>query len=123
MTDLVERIVDADSGNVSPTEDDVDNLLEQLTLLDEDEYYLICFHQKIIETLKEAFQVRSRELPHNISAFSTSLPSFDVHFYRVWFHANWGANKDKIPELRDQLMYLSSNEIGSINENLSEWTK
>jgi len=46
MTDLVERVVDADSGNVDPTADDVENLLDQLELFEQETYYVLCFHER-----------------------------------------------------------------------------
>ena len=121
MTDLVERIVDSDSGNVSPTADDVENLFDQLDLLDQDTYYVICFHEKVFQTLLDFCDSRQRELEHDIRSFRAVQDGFQLECYRVWFHANWGANRDKIPALREQLTFLSSQVIGGELADLSRW--
>lgn len=121
MTDLVER-VGADSREIEPTADDVENLLEQLELLGQDRYYLICFLEPVYETLKTYFDGETRELQHEIRSFSTNWKDVRLHCYRVWFHANWGANQDKVAELRKQLSYLSSEIIAKPTSDLSHWT-
>jgi hypothetical protein len=121
MTDLVERIVDANSGNVDPTPADVENLFEQLDLLDQETYHILCFHEKVFQTLMEYYDSRSRELDHDIRAFRGVQNGVRLECYRVWFHANWGANRDKIPALREQLKFLSSEIISGELANLSQW--
>lgn len=120
MTDLVER-VEVDSRFVEPTSEDVKNLLEQLALLGKNEYHVICFLEKVFQTLRTYFDTRSRTLPHDIKAFSTLWNETPIHCYRVWFHANWGANRDKSPELRDQLSYLNEEVIDGNTSDLSRW--
>ena len=107
MSDLVERIVDPDSGNVDPTDADVENLFEQLDLLEQDSYHICCFHEKVYQTLLDYCGSASRELDHDIRAFQSEQDGTQIACYRVWFHANWGANKDKVEELRQQLQFLS----------------
>lgn len=121
MTDLVERVVEANSAKVEPTSADVSNLLEQLDLLNQERYYLICFHLKVFQTLMDAFNSTSREHPHDIKGFSTVEDGRQLECYRVWFHANWGANKDKIPALREQLKFLSAEIINGGRTDLSRW--
>ena len=121
MTDLVERIVDANSGNVDPTPADVENLFEQLDLLDQETYHILCFHEEVFKTLMEYYASRSRELDHDIRAFRGVQDGVRLECYRVWFHANWGANRDKIPALREQLKFLSSEIISGELANLSQW--
>jgi hypothetical protein len=121
MTDLVERVVDADSGNVDPTSDDVENFLRQLDFLNQETYHILCFHEKVFQTLKEYCDSRSRELDHDIRAFRAVQDGVRLECYRVWFHANWGANRDKIPALREQLTFLSSEVIGGELTDLSRW--
>lgn len=121
MTDLVERIVDANSGYVDPTPADVENLFEQLDLLDQETYHILCFHEKVFQTLMEYYDSRSRELDHDIRAFRGVQDGVRLECYRVWFHANWGANRDKIPALREQLKFLSSEIISGELANLSQW--
>ena len=121
MTDLVERIVDADSGNVDPTPDDVENFLGQLNILDQGSYHIFCFHEKVYQTLLEFCGSASRELPHDIRAFRSDHEGVQLECYRVWFHANWGANRDKVAELQHQLTFLSSEIINGGLADLSQW--
>jgi len=121
MTDLVERIVDPDSGNVDPNSDDVENLLRQLDLLGQQAYHILCFHEKVFQQLKGYYDTESRELDHDIRAFRAQHDGAQLECYRVWFHANWGANRDKVPELRKQLKFLSSEVVGGELADLSRW--
>lgn len=121
MTDLVERVVDPNSGNVDPTPDDVENLLRQLDLLDQETYHILCFHEKVFQTLMDYCDSRARELAHDIRAFRGVQDGVRLECYRVWFHANWGANRDKIPALREQLTFLSSEIINRELADLSRW--
>jgi hypothetical protein len=121
MTDLVERVVDADSGNVDPTQSDVENFLRQLDFLDQEIYHVLCFHEKVFQMLMEYCDSRSRELDHDIRAFRVVQDGVRLECYRVWFHANWGANRDKIPALREQLTFLSSEIISTELADLSRW--
>jgi hypothetical protein len=121
MTDLVERIVDADSGNVDPTQDDVENFLQQLNRLDQKTYGVLCYHTKVFQTLMDFCDSRPRELDHDIRAFRAVQDGIRLNCYRVWFHANWGANRDKVEELQKQMTYLSSEVIDGELADLSRW--
>ncbi len=121
MTDLVERIVDPDSGNVDPKSDDVENFIRQLNLLSRETYHVFCFHEKVFQQLMKYYDAESRELNHDIRAFRAQQDGVQLKCYRVWFHANWGANRDKVPELRKQLKFLSSETIGGELADLSRW--
>ncbi len=121
MTDLVERIVDANSGNVDPTPDDVENFLRQLGLLDQETYHVLCFHEKVFQTLRKYYDSSARELAHDIRAFRAVQDGVRLECYRVWFHANWGANRDKIPALRRQLTFLCSEFLSGEPADLSRW--
>lgn len=116
MTDLVEETVEGNSGQVEPTADDVDNLFKQLEILGREEYHIVCFLQSVFNTLRDAFDATVEQLPNNITAFTTEERGFRLHCYRVWFHANWGVNKDKIPELREQLSYIKSERVDGSTE-------
>ena len=121
MTDLVERIVDANSGNVDPTPEDVENLFRQLDLLDQKSYHIFCFHEKVYQMLLDFCGSTSQELSHDIKAFHSHHEGVQLGCYRVWFHANWGANRDKIPALQEQLMFLNSKIIDGGLADLSRW--
>ncbi|WP_139169233.1 hypothetical protein [Natronobacterium texcoconense] len=120
MTDLVER-VGADSQEIEPTPDDVQHFLEQLELLDQDHYHVICFLEPVYQELKAHFNGKTRSLQHEILTFSADWNGTPFHCYRVWFHANWGTNREKIAELRKQLSYLHSKITGSETTTLSDW--
>ena len=121
MTDLVERVIESDSANVEPTSADVDNFLEQLKLLDQKTYYIVCFLSKVFKTLADSFSSTPRKFPHEIKGFTTTQNGLQLECYRVWFHANWGANRDKVPALREQLQFLNAEIIGKEQTNLSRW--
>jgi hypothetical protein len=121
MTDLVERIVDPNSGNVNPTDADVKNLFRQLDLLNQERYHILCFHEKVFQTLLDFCDSDVRELQHDIQAFRSVVNDTRIECYRVWFHANWGANRDKIPALQNQLSYLKSEVIDTGLADLSDW--
>lgn len=121
MTDLVERIINADSGNVEPTSADVENLVNQLKQLDQVHYHILCFHEKVYQALKDACESNTRELPHDIRTFQGKYDGVEIECYRVWFHANWGANQDKVSALREQLKFLNGNVINGGLSDLSQW--
>ena len=118
MTDLVER-ANPDSNAVEVREEDVQNFLDQLELLDQDHYYVICFLSDVFTALRDAFDARERDYPHNIKGFSTIWNGTKLDCFKVYFHANWGANQDKTPG--EQLKYLYGQIIGSDSSDLSRW--
>lgn len=111
MADLVEDTVDGSATNVTATEDDIENFFHMLDLLNQDEYHIFCFLQEVFDTFQDAFDVKPEQLPHDIEAFTVRQRGFTLQYYRVWFHANWGVHKDKIPKLAEQLSYLKEQRI------------
>lgn len=118
MTDLVER-VNPDSNAVEVTDDDVQNFLDQLKLLDQDHYYVICFLNDAFTALRDTFDSKERNYPHNIKGFSTVWNGSKLDCFKVYFHANWGVNQDKTPD--EQLTYLSNQVVEAGTANLSDW--
>lgn len=113
MTDLVMDEVDSDSNQITPEAADVERFLDQLEFLGADQYHVISFSGKAFKALNEYFETSShRSMPHDIRSFSVVWNGIRVHVYRVWFFGNWGANADKIPELRCQLAYLDGEVLG-----------
>lgn len=107
MTDLMVDEVNPDSKQITPEEPDVERFLDQLEFLGADQYHVISFSGKAFEALNEYFERPAQEsLPHDIRSFSAVWNGIRMSVYRVWFFGNWGANADKIPELRRQLAYL-----------------
>lgn len=107
MTDLVMDTVNPDSKLVNDDRLDVLVFLNQLNLLDQSEYHVICFLEKAYEALKTHFRGKERSDKYDIKTFSADWNDNQLHVHRVWFFGNWGANADKIPKLQNQLKYLS----------------
>ncbi|MFC7177903.1 hypothetical protein [Halosegnis marinus] len=120
MTDLVER-VNPDSNAVEVKDEDIDTFLDQLELLGEDHYYVICFLNDVFVALREAFNGREVTYPHNILGFSAEWNGITLDCFKVYFHANWGVNQDKTPD--EQLQYLSNNVVGEDRQDLSKWVE
>lgn len=118
MTDLVER-VNPDSNAVKVREEDIQNFLDQLELLDQERYYVICFLNDVFTALRDAFDADERDYPHNIKIFSTVWDGTKLDCFKVYFHANWGVNQDKTPD--EQLKYLNDHIIEADTSDLSRW--
>lgn len=118
MTDLVER-VNPDSNTVAVREDDIQNLLDQLELLDQNHYYVICFLNDVFTALRNEFDVKERDYPQNIKGFSTIWSGTQLDCFKVYFHANWGVNQNKTPD--EQLKYLNNQIIEAGTSDLSSW--
>jgi len=118
MTDLVER-VNPDSNSVEVQEDDIQNFLDQLELLNQDRYYVICFLNDAFTALRDGFDADERGYPHRIKAFSSVWNGTKLDCFKVYFHANWGVNQDKTPD--EQLEYLNDHVIEADDSDLSRW--
>lgn len=112
MTDIVPEVVDSDSSNVTPETADTDRFLEQLDVLGNREYHIICFSRQAFEVLQARFDAETTELSHEITSFTGSREGRTIHVYRVWHYSNYGANADKVPKLEQQLRYLNEEVIG-----------
>ncbi|WP_436909046.1 hypothetical protein [Halosimplex marinum] len=106
MTDIVPDTVDPDSDNVDPEDADVTRFLDQLDILDQPAYDIICFTGSTFETLQQYFSASVTDRPHNIESFSVTVSGRDLSVYRVWFYGLYGVHQDKVTELVDQLQYL-----------------
>ena len=106
MTDLVDEI-DPDSHSVQISEDDAAVLLEQLRLLGESEYHVVCFGNKPFDALTAYFDAdvttRSPELKHA----TVEVDGLRLRLYRAWFYGLYGANQDKVEVLERQLRELN----------------
>lgn len=118
MTDLVERVT-PDSNSVDVRSEDVEKFFDQLKLLEQDHYYVICFLNDVFTALRDTFDAREQDYPHNIKGFSAVTNWTKLNCFKVYFHANWGANQDKTPD--EQLKYLSKHVIGADSADLSRW--
>jgi hypothetical protein len=105
MTDLVDDIT-PDSAAVTVTDEDVAVFVEQLELLDQTDYHVLCCGTKPFEGLVEYFDVTETEKPHEIRYANTAIDGHTLHLYRIWFYGNFGANQDKVEILDEQLQFL-----------------
>lgn len=109
MTDLVADVSDPNSSNVSPEDSDIEHLLEQLRVLGEERYHVLCFHHKVFPAIRDYFDEPATTLPHGIESFTKEWDGRMLRFDRVFYPG--GQNRANLPELREQLNYLSSNRI------------
>lgn len=83
MTDLVDE-VDPDSHGVEVTEDDAAVLLEQLHLLGEPEYNVVCFGNKPFDGLVEYFDADVSTRSPELGCAAVETRGLTLHLYRVW---------------------------------------
>jgi len=106
MTDLVDSI-DSDSHSVTVTNGDVAILTEQLAVLDQSEYHVVCFGNKAFDGLVGYFDgvvtASQPELKHAI----VESNGWVLNLYRVWFYGLYGANQDKVAVFQRQLESLN----------------
>lgn len=108
MTDLVMDEQNPDSNTVRASDAHLGRFFEQLALLDEPTYHVICFLEQPFNVLRKHFGAKATTLDHNIRSFTADWNGRTIHCYRVWFFGNWGAHQEKVPELREQLRYLNN---------------
>ncbi len=105
MTDLVDE-VDPDSHGVNITETDAAVLLEQLRLLGESEYHVVCFGNKPFDGLVDYFDAEVSTRPPELKCSTVETEGLTLRLYRVWFYGLYGALQDKVDILRRQLQEL-----------------
>lgn len=113
MTDIVTDVADPDSANVTPGTADVDRFHDQLSILGESEFHVICFTGKTFEALRGRFGAAAERYRHDIEAFTADLEGITLHVYRVWFYGLYGVHQAKVPELERQLEYLDDEVVGT----------
>lgn len=106
MTDLVDKI-DPGSHGVEVTEDDITVLLEQLCLLGESAYHVVCFGTKPFDGLVEYFDADVTMPSSELKQATVETGGLTIHFYRVWFYGLYGANQDKVEVCKRQLQELN----------------
>lgn len=106
MTDLVDE-VDPDASSVTVTDSDADVFLDQLRLLNQSEYHILCFGNKPFRGLTDYFDTDPIEWDPEIKYAQTAADGMTLHLYRVWFYGLYGANQDKVDILETQLHHLN----------------
>jgi hypothetical protein len=106
MTDLVDDI-NPDASEVEMSDADARVFLDQLRLLGENEYHVICFGNKPFDALTGYLGTDSVQKSPEIKYSNTTSDGFTFHIYRVWFYGLYGANQDKVDILERQLQHLN----------------
>lgn len=106
MTDLVDG-VDPDSQNIEVSGDDAVVLLEQLRLLGESEYHVVCFGNKPFDGLVDYFDAGVTSHSPDLKRATVEVEGLTLSLYRVWFYGLYGANRDKVDVLKQQLHELN----------------
>ncbi len=106
MTDLVDG-VEPDSLNVEVSDDDAVVLLEQLRLLGESEYHVVCFGNKPFDGLVDYFHAGVTSHSPDLKRATIEIDGLTLYLYRVWFYGLYGANQDKVGVLKQQLHELN----------------
>lgn len=106
MTDLVDD-VDPESQNVQVSDDDLRVLLEQLRLLRESEYQIVCFGNKPFDGLVDYFSANVTTHSPELKRTIIEIDEIKLSVYRVWFYGLYGANQDKVKVFKDQLQTLN----------------
>lgn len=106
MTDLVDE-VDPDSRNVKVTDDDAAVLLEQLRLLGESEFHVVCFGNKPFDGMVDYFDAGVTSHSPDLKRATVEIDGRTLSLYRVWFYGLYGANQDKVDILKHQLHELN----------------
>lgn len=105
MTDLVDE-VDPDSNNVNMGDADAAVFLDQLRLLGEQEYHVICFGNKPFDALVDYFDIEWTLQEPEIKQATVSADGLTLELYRVWFYGLYGVYQDKVETLQRQLQIL-----------------
>lgn len=106
MTDLVDE-VDPDSRTVEMTDEDADVLLEQLQLLGQDTYHVICFGNKPFDGLTQYFDVETTAQSPEMKRATIRCGDLTLELYRVWFYGLYGIHQAKVDVLKRQLERLN----------------
>ncbi|MFC3957649.1 hypothetical protein [Halovivax cerinus] len=106
ITDLVDE-VDPDSQNVKVSDDDAAVLLEQLRLLGESEYHVVCFGNQPFDGLVDYFDAEVTSYSTDIKRATIEIDGLTLYLYRVWFYGLYRANQDKVDRLKNQLHELN----------------
>lgn len=119
MTDL-SIVEESDSSNVTPADVDYESFADQLRLLDQDHYSVICFGNKAFDILRESVDAHAErgkdESPVSLRTFTASVADRPIHAYRVWHYSNH-YNPGKYPELRAQLAYIAGARSGETDND------
>jgi hypothetical protein len=106
MTDLVDE-VDPDSHNVVVTDADADVFLEQLKLLGQSEYHVLCFGNAPFDGLVDYFDATVTRSVPELKHATVEARDTTIQLYRLWFYGLYGANQEKVEVVERQLQTLN----------------
>lgn len=106
MTDLVDE-VNPESNEVRVTDADAEVLLEQLHLLGERDYHVICFGNKPFDGLTRYFGADATSRSPEIKYAKINIDELTLHLYRVWFYGLYGVYQSRVETLERQLQHLN----------------
>lgn len=124
MTDLQKEETEPDSNKTrEPTSKDYEKFFKELNFLDQHDYKIICFGDKVFNKFEDKFDTETILIGESIKEYyeggeSSKVKKIKVNwkgknlnFYRVWHYSNWGTHQNKVKELEEQLKFLNKNEI------------
>jgi len=106
MTDLVDTVV-PDSHGVHVTDDDATVFHDQLRLLDQQEYHVLCFGNKPFDGLVDYYDVSVTHTDPELKRATARVDGWSLHLYRLWFYGLYGANQEKVGVVKQQLEQLN----------------
>ena len=120
MTDLSFKI-ETDSTKVTITNDDIQNLLNQINKIGKKELKrtIICLGDKSFDSLCQGLNINSLKIKeeNNLRKINKMVNNENWSIYRVWCHGNYGKYLHKSTiELKEQLTIIN-NEINNENNN------
>lgn len=109
MTDLSEKVAKKENMvNIELT--NINNLIENIKLLNRKKYTIICFGDKVYNSIKKALdiEVEIHLIKFHILKFSTEIEkNISIEVFRIWHYSNYGKYEPKIKELKEQLNYIN----------------
>jgi len=82
-------------------------LLEQLRLLGESEYHVVCFGNKPFDGLVDYLDAGVTSHPPELKRATIETDGLTLSLYRVWFYGLYGVHQDKVDVLKHQLQELN----------------
>ena len=82
-------------------------MLEQLRMLDESEYHVVCFGNKPFDGLVDYFDAGVTSRSPELKRATIETDGLTLYVYRVWFYGLYGTHQDKVDVLKHQLHELN----------------
>jgi hypothetical protein len=110
MTDLNATDVTPNGNDVRVAQADISQLVEQLRILGQSSFKVICFGNRTFEALAKGLGCGRRmitSLDVDILTFCSCVQRITLEVFSVWHYSNRGYNNRKVIELNAQLDYLN----------------